>query len=82
LTHIDDEAITFAEALAREHANILLVAKELERRDHPSSKRRRRHANDHGSFEEASAFALPRESFRKNSMSARKAARFCLLLGQ
>jgi hypothetical protein len=26
--HIDDEAITFAEALARERANILLVAKE------------------------------------------------------
>jgi hypothetical protein len=33
LTHFDDEAITFAEALAKEHANILLVAKELERRD-------------------------------------------------
>jgi hypothetical protein len=32
LTHVDDEATTFAEALAREHANILLVAKELERR--------------------------------------------------
>jgi len=33
LTHIEDEATTFTEALAREHANILLVAKELERRD-------------------------------------------------
>jgi hypothetical protein len=33
VTHIDDEAATFAEALAPEHANILLVAKELERRD-------------------------------------------------
>jgi hypothetical protein len=29
LTHIDDEVTTFAEALACEHANILLVAKEL-----------------------------------------------------
>jgi hypothetical protein len=36
LTHIDDEVTTFAEALAREHANILLVAKELERRDKAS----------------------------------------------
>jgi hypothetical protein len=36
LTHFDDEATTFAEALAREHANILLVAKELERRDKQS----------------------------------------------
>jgi hypothetical protein len=35
LTHIDDEATTFAEALAREHANLLLV-KELERRDKQS----------------------------------------------
>jgi hypothetical protein len=33
LTHVDDEATTYKVALAREHANILLVAKELERRD-------------------------------------------------
>jgi hypothetical protein len=33
LTHIDDEATTYAEALAREHANLLLEAKELERRN-------------------------------------------------
>jgi hypothetical protein len=32
LMHIDDGATTHAEALAREHANLLLVAKELERR--------------------------------------------------
>jgi hypothetical protein len=33
LTHIDDEETTFAAALARKHANILPVAKELERQD-------------------------------------------------
>jgi hypothetical protein len=33
LSHIDNNAAAFAEALAREHANILLVAKELERQD-------------------------------------------------
>jgi hypothetical protein len=33
LTHIDDEAVTFKEALAREHANILLVTKELGQQD-------------------------------------------------
>jgi hypothetical protein len=36
LTHIDDEATSFAEALAGEHANILLVAKEVEHQDKQS----------------------------------------------
>jgi hypothetical protein len=33
LAHIDDKATTYKEALAREHANILVVAKRLQRRD-------------------------------------------------